>query len=180
MPRVECSRELSPRSIAINPTTVALTLLVAVLIVSAGWGLRYAVFLAVFATLALNYYFLPPVGTFRIADTQNWVALLSFLATAVVASQLSERARSEAQQATQRRREIERLYAFSQRLLTTENVPELLNLIPRYVVESFGVTAAALFVVGRDDVYRSSPGTRDLSGEQLRAIAARGEPTMDR
>ena len=43
---------------AINPTTVALTLLVAVLIVSAGWGLRYAVFLAVFATLALNYYFL--------------------------------------------------------------------------------------------------------------------------
>ncbi len=165
---------------AINPTTVALTLLVAVLIVSAGWGLRYAVFLAVFATLALNYYFLPPVGTFRIADTQNWVALLAFLATAVVASQLSERARSEAQHATQRRREIERLYAFSQRLLTTENVPELLNSIPRYVVESFGVTAAALFVVGREDVYRSSPGTRDLSGEQLRAIAARGEPTMDR
>ncbi|PYX17263.1 MAG: sensor histidine kinase [Acidobacteria bacterium] len=165
---------------AINPTTVALTLLVAVLIVSAGWGLRYAVFLAVFATLALNYYFLPPVGTFRIADTQNWVALLAFLATAVVASQLSERARSEAQHATQRRREIERLYAFSQRLLTTENVPELLNSIPRYVVESFGVTAAALFVVGREDVYRSTPGTRDLSGEQRRAIAARGEPTMNR
>jgi two-component system sensor histidine kinase KdpD len=165
---------------AINPTTVALTFLVAVLIVSAGWGLRYAVFLAVLTTLALNYYFLPPVGTFRIADTQNWVALLAFLATAVVASQLSERARSEAQHATQRQREIERLYAFSQRLLTTENVPELLNSIPRYVVESFGVTAAALFVVGREDVYRSSPGTRDLSGEQLRAIAARGEPTMDR
>ena len=127
---------------AINPTTVALTLLVAVLIVSAGWGLRYAVFLAVFATLALNYYFLPPVGTFRIADTQNWVALLAFLATAVVASQLSERARSEAQHATQRRREIERLYAFSQRLLTTENVPELLNSIPRYVVERMFIALA--------------------------------------
>ena len=165
---------------SINPTTVALTLLVAVLIVSAVWGLRYAVFLAVLATLALNYYFLPPVGTFRIADTQNWVALLAFLATAVVASQLSERARSEALHATQRRREIERLYAFSQRLLTTENVPELLNSIPRYVVESFEVTAAALFVVGREDVYRSSAGARQLNGNQLRAIAARGEPTMDR
>jgi two-component system sensor histidine kinase KdpD len=164
---------------AINPTTVALTLLVAVLIVSAMWGLRYAVFLAVFATLAINYYFLPPVGTFRIAETQNWVALLAFLAAAVIASQLSERARNEAFHATQRRREIERLYAFSQRLLTTENVPELLNSIPRYIVESFGVGAAALFVVGREDVYRSSPGTRELDGEQLRAIAARGEPTMD-
>ena len=84
---------------SINPTTVAFTFLVAILIVSAAWGLRYAVFLAVFATLALNYYFLPPIGTFRIAETQNWVALLAFLATAVVASQLSERARSEAQQA---------------------------------------------------------------------------------
>ena len=165
---------------AINPTTVALTFLVAVLIVSAGWGLRYAVFLAVLTTLALNYYFLPPVGTFRIAETQNWVALLAFLATAVVASQLSERARSEALHATQRRREIERLYAFSQRLLTTENVPELLNSIPRYIVESFGVTGAALFVVGRGDIYRSSSGTRELDGEQLRTITARGEPTMDR
>jgi len=153
---------------------------VAVLIVSALWGLRYAVFLAVLATLALNYYFLPPVGTFRIAETQNWVALLAFLATAAVASELSERARSEALQATQRRREIERLYAFSQRLLTTENVPDLLNSIPRYVVESFGVTAAALFVAGRDDVYRSSSDTWGLDGDQLRAIAARGEPTMDR
>lgn len=165
---------------AINPTTVALTLLVAVLIVSAGWGLRYAVFLAIFATLVLNYYFLPPVGTFRIAETQNWVALLAFLAAAVIASQLAERARNEAVHATQRRTEIERLYAFSQRLLTTENVPELLNSIPRYLVDSFGVTAAALFVVGRGDVYRSSSGTRELDGEQLRAITARGEPTMDR
>jgi two-component system sensor histidine kinase KdpD len=164
---------------AINPTTVALTLLVAVLIVSAVWGLRYAVFLAVFATLAINYYFLPPVGTFRIAETQNWVALLAFLAAAVIASQLSERARNEAVRATQRRREIERLYAFSQRLMTTENVPELLNSIPRYIVESFGVDVAALFVVGRDDIYRSSPA-KEFDGEQLRSIAARGEPTMDR
>ena len=56
---------------AINPTTVAFTFLVAILIVSAAWGLRYAVFLAGFATLALNYYFLPPIGRFRIAETQN-------------------------------------------------------------------------------------------------------------
>jgi two-component system sensor histidine kinase KdpD len=168
------------RVTAINPTTVALTLLVAVLIFSAAWGLRYAVFLAVFATLALNYYFLPPVGTFRIAETQNWVALLSFLAAAVIASQLSERARNEALHATQRRTEIERLYAFSQRLLTTENVPELLNSIPRDVAQSFGVTDAALFVAGRADIYRSSSSIRRLDGEQLRAIAARGEPTIDR
>lgn len=163
----------------VNPTTVALTFLVAVLVVSAFWGLKYSVFLAVLATLAFNYFFLPPFGTFTIADPQNWIALLAFLATAIIASQLSERARREALQAHQRRREIERLYGFSQQLLTTENVPELLNVLPRFVVESFGVSAAALFVPGREDIYRSGPNTRELDAERLRSVTARGEPITD-
>ncbi|MFI5095954.1 MAG: DUF4118 domain-containing protein, partial [Candidatus Acidiferrales bacterium] len=163
----------------VNPTTVALTFLVAVLVVSAFWGLKYSVFLAVLATLAFNYFFLPPIGTFTIADPQNWIALLAFLVTAIIASQLSERARREALQAHQGRREIERLYGFSQQLLTTENVPELLNVLPRFLVESFGVSAAALFVPGREDIYRSGPNTRELDAERLRSVTARGEPIKD-
>lgn len=164
---------------SVSPTTVALTLLLAVLIVSATWGLRYAIFLSALATLAFNYFFLPPIGHFTIADPQNWVALIAFLATAVVASELSERARREALRATQRRKEIERLYSFSQRLLTTENVPELLNSIPRYVVESFGLRDAAVLAAGRADIYRSSPNTKELEAEELRSVAARGEPRLD-
>ncbi len=62
-----------------NPTTVALTFLLAVLIVSANWGFWYAASVALLATLAFNFFFLPPVGTFTIADPQNWVALFAFL-----------------------------------------------------------------------------------------------------
>jgi len=123
--------------------------LVAVLIVSAFWGLQYSVFVAILATLAFNYYFLPPYGTLTISDPQNWIALVAFLATALIASELSEKARRQALVANQRRKEIERLYGFSQQLLTTENLPELLNLLPRFVVDGFGVGAAALFVTGR-------------------------------
>jgi two-component system sensor histidine kinase KdpD len=166
-------------AVSVSPTTVALTLLLAVLIVSATWGLQYAIFLSVVATLAFNYFFLPPIGHFTIADPQNWVALMAFLATAVVASELSERARREALRATQRRKEIERLYSFSQRLLTTENVPELLNSIPRYVVESFSLRDAAVLAAGRDDIYRSSSNTRELEAEELRSVAGRGEPHID-
>jgi len=147
--------------------------------VSAFWGLQYSVFLAILATLAFNYYFLPPYGTFTIADPQNWIALVAFLVTALIASQLSEKARRQALAANQRRKEIERLYGFSQQLLTTENLPELLNLLPRFVVEGFGVGAAALFVPGRQDIYRSDPNTQDLDADRLRSVAARGEPTMD-
>jgi len=74
--------------------------------------------MSVIATLAFNYFFLPPVGTFRIADPQNWIALFAFLITAVTASELSERAGREARNANERRRELERLYAFSQQLLS--------------------------------------------------------------
>jgi two-component system sensor histidine kinase KdpD len=161
-----------------NPTTVALTFLLAVLLVSASWGFWYAAFLAILSTLAFNFFFLPPFGTFTIADPQNWVALFAFLATAVIAGQLSERARRETIRANQRRREIERLYAFSQHLLTIESVPELLNLVPGHIAEIFGGREAAIFVTARPDVYRSSPETRDLDTEQLRAVAARGEPAI--
>jgi two-component system, OmpR family, sensor histidine kinase KdpD len=163
----------------LNPTTVALTFLLAVLVVSAFWGLRYSIFLAILATLAFNYYFLPPYRTFTVADPQNWIALVAFLVTALIASQLSEKARRQALAATQRRKEIERLYGFSQQLLTTENLPELLNVLPRFVVEGFGVGAAALFVPGRQDIYRSDPNTREIDADHLRSVAARGEPTID-
>jgi two-component system sensor histidine kinase KdpD len=167
------------RIVGVNPTTVALTFLLAVLVVSASWGLRYAVFLALAATLAFNYYFLPPTGKFVIADPQNWVAMFAFLVTAVVAGELSERARREALGATRRRREVERLYTFSQRLLVAENVVELLNAIPRHIVEVFGVTEAALFLQKTGEIYRSSGRADLLSLDELKATTARGESSLD-
>ena len=82
---------LGYRALHLNPTTVALAYLLGILTISATWGLRQAVFMSVVATLALNYYFLPPIGTFTIADPQNWIALFAFLVTAVTVSQLSDR-----------------------------------------------------------------------------------------
>lgn len=164
----------------VNPTTVALTFLISVLIVSALWGLRYSLFTAFVATLAFNYYFLPPIGTFTIAGTQNWIALLAFLTTAVIASQLSDRARKQAEEAVGRRHELEQLYGFSQQLLTADNVLQLLNAVPHHVIESFGVSAAAVYVPEKGNIYRSGIEVPDLDVEQLKSIIARGEPMVDR
>ena len=64
----------------VNQTTVALSFLLAILAVSAVWGMAVSAFMSIAAMLAFNYYFLPPVGTLTIADPQNWVALFAFLA----------------------------------------------------------------------------------------------------
>src|SRR4029078_1124367 len=164
--------------IQVNTTTVALTFLLAVLVISAYWGFWYAAFLAVISTLAFNFYFLPPFRTFTIADPQNWVALFAFLATAVVSSQLSEQARRQTANANQRRREIEHLYAFSQRLLTIESVSELLNLVPRHITETFASKGAAILVHDRVDVYRSGADTREIDASRLQSVTARGEPVI--
>ncbi|HXZ32467.1 MAG TPA: DUF4118 domain-containing protein [Terriglobales bacterium] len=164
----------------VNATTAALTFVIAVLIVSATWGLWPAIFMTVVATLAFNYYFLPPIGKLTIADPQNWVALVAFLVAAVIASQLAERAGREAKSANERRGEAERLYKFSQQLLGSENVAGLLNIIPLYIVESFGVEAAAIYLVNRPDVYRSGLFARDvLDRHDLQLVAMRGEPQID-
>src|ERR1700730_6763041 len=59
----------------VNSTTVALTFLLAILGVATAWGLLEAIVSSVAGMLCFNFFFLPPIGTFTIADPQNWVAL---------------------------------------------------------------------------------------------------------
>ncbi len=77
-----------------NAATVSTTFLLIVLVVATTSRLWVAVATSVIAVLFFNFFFLPPVGTFTIADPQNWVALFAFLAVSLVASNLSAVARA--------------------------------------------------------------------------------------
>jgi len=164
--------------LSVNQTTVALTLLLAILVISTIWGLAVAIFTSVVAMLAFNFFFLPPVGTFTIADPQNWVALVAFLATSLIASQLSTRVRREAEESKRRRREVERLYVFSQQLLVSGNVITLLNAIPNHIVETFGVGAAALYLDFKDKFYHSGAADH-FSREEMRRATLGEKPLLD-
>lgn len=166
-------------NVHVNPTTVALSFLLAILVVAAAWGLTYALPMSIVAALCFNFFFLPPIGTFAIADPKNWVALVAFLATSIIASQLSERARRVTVAATERRIEVERLYSLSEQLLITDNIVELLKSIPTYVVENFGVIHAAIHVADKDKIYRSGAETESLPSTELREVSARGEIILD-
>jgi two-component system sensor histidine kinase KdpD len=163
-----------------NSTTAGFTFLLAVLTAATMWGRPQAIFMAVVAALCLDYFFLPPVLHFTIADPRNWVAEIVFLVTALLGGQLSERARREAANADHRRREAERLYDFTQRLLATDNIVELLNAVPRYIVETFGVAAAGMFLAKKREVYYSDQTDRGLLDvQELQMVSTRGEAVMD-
>ncbi|MGA2438618.1 MAG: ATP-binding protein [Acidobacteriaceae bacterium] len=140
-----------------NNTTVSLTLLLLVLLFAGSWGLRYAIGASIAATVLFNYYFLPPVGTLTISDTQNWVALFAFLGTALYASHLASRIRQESHEADTRRLESEMLYRLGRQLLQPENVAQLLNFIPSSVANAFNSPAVTLYLADGDRIYLSDP-----------------------
>lgn len=163
----------------VNPTTVAVSFLLVILAVAAAWGLRYSIAMSIAAALCFNFFFLPPVGTLTIADTQNWVALLAFFLTSIIASNLSERARRQTAEAEHRRLDVERLYQFSQQLLIAENILELLKTTPQFVTETFGSNHAALYISSKDQTYRSDPDRQEIPIDTLREATRRGTVTID-
>lgn len=88
----------------INSTTVALIFLLFILFLATAFGSKPALLASFLAGICFNFFFLPPIGTFSIAEPQNWIALLAFLIVAVTAGQLSAKVKHRAEEA-------ERLYA---------------------------------------------------------------------
>ena len=92
---------------------VALILLLVVLGASAGGGRVLGLASAAVAFIIFDVLFVPPYNTLVVANPLDWIVLLAFLATSVVAAQLLYRAQEEARLAHERAAEIERLAALS-------------------------------------------------------------------
>jgi len=152
-----------------NETTVGFTFLLAILIASTVGGPGTAVVMSVAATLAFDYFFIPPINTWNITDYRDWVALSAFLITSVVGSTLSAWARREAHKAHRQRREAEQLYNLSQRLLSAGDSLGLCNAIPADIVDAFGAKAAALFLTEGQTIFYSPGGSRQIDAGDLKA-----------
>ena len=129
---------------ASNATTVALTFLLIVLVVAATSRFWVAAVTSVAAMLQFNYFFLPPVGTWTIADPQNWVALFAFLAVSLVASNLADRAREQAREARARRDEVARLFDLSREVLLTTEGRDAIASLARSIARRFDLAYFAI------------------------------------
>src|SRR3954470_23008733 len=112
--------------------------LLAVLLVSAVWGLRLGIATSIASALAFNFFHLPPTGRFTIADGRNWVALTTFLVAAIVASAVAELARTRANEAEQRRREADLAADLARTLLGGARVEATLDDASRLLADVLG------------------------------------------
>ncbi len=107
-------------------SNVALVFLTSVLASAIVYGLWPSLFACLASALAYNFFFLPPLYTFTIADRENVVALFFFAVVAVIASNLASRVRDQAVTSRERAATTENLYLFSRKLAGVFTLDDLL------------------------------------------------------
>jgi two-component system sensor histidine kinase KdpD len=164
-----------------NAATVSTTYMLIVLLVAATSRLWVAVVTSVVAMLCFNFFFLPPAGTFTIADPQNWVALFAFLAVSLVASNLSAVARARTHEAIGRRDELARLFDLSRDVLVITESREAISTLARAIARRFDLEFVAIALPRSDewDVFEAGPVTIAMDMRQLTTAFATAQVSLE-
>lgn len=141
---------LLPVRARLDTVHVALVYLLVVLGGSAAGGRALGIVLSAGAFLAFNFFFLAPYRTLTVTEPLDWLVLVAFLATGIVAAQLFHRAQAEAARARDRAEEVDRLAALGAETLGAGRAEEALAAIVRMM--------RATLDVQRCDVVAWEPG----------------------
>jgi two-component system sensor histidine kinase KdpD len=154
----------------LNATTAGFTYVVAALLIASFVGTAEAVVTSFIAVAAFNYFFIPPILTFTVADPQNWVALLALLTTTLVGSRLAARAREQTKDALDRRREMELLYTLSRSILLSEPGEAMTRRITYEVAHIFEFSSVALYDARKSQTFFAGPEELGPSAPELEHV----------
>ena len=130
----------------ITESHVALVYLLIILGGSSGGGRALGFTLAALAFVSIDFYFQPPYGRFEISKRPDWMVLIAFMATALVATQLLARANEKAREASRRADEIDRLASLGAETLSTGSASQALNAIATVVRDTIGTDTCEIWV----------------------------------
>jgi two-component system, OmpR family, sensor histidine kinase KdpD len=161
------------RLIHVNVTTAALALLLAILFTGTYAKFFETIAAAILATLCLDYFFIPPIGSITLADPRDWAALIAFLTVSVLATNLSAGLRNQRDELVSRQREMEKLYALSRSMLLSRGAEDVRRLMVNKCIELFGFTEVVLFESATGRIHRSQ-NESSIPDEKLRQVARHG------
>jgi two-component system, OmpR family, sensor histidine kinase KdpD len=144
----------------VAPTvSLSVVYLPVVLLVSTLWGLPLGLLTSLASAAAFNFFHLPPTDEFTIADSRNWVALVTFTLVAAVASAMAEVARVRTMEADRRRNEADLAAALARELLSGADTPRALATTAHRLSAALGLRSAAieLGTIGGDERRRAWP-----------------------
>jgi two-component system sensor histidine kinase KdpD len=135
---------------------IALGFLLVVLGASSAGGQLVGVTIAAAAFVAFNFFFLPPHNTLVIADPLDWLVLIAFLITGVVAAHLLELRRRETELARSRAEEIDRLASLGAETLNAPRAEDALDAIATVIRAAMPSDSCEIYLCGDDRHLRLS------------------------
>jgi|SRR5581483_2361956 len=151
--------------------SLAVVYLPAVLLVSTIWGLWAGLGTSLLSSAAYNWFHLPPVGRFTVADSRNWVGLAAFTVVAVVSSTIAEIARGRAAEAELRRAEADLAATLSRELLAGTDTAHSLGGAAHRLAIALDLPSAAIELGAVDpDGRRRALPLRDGEGTQIATL----------
>jgi two-component system, OmpR family, sensor histidine kinase KdpD len=106
--------------------SLGMVFLVPVLISAVFYGRRTAFVTAILSVMSYNFFFLPPLYTFTIADPNNWVQFSVLLFVGIIAGNLAARVRAQADLAAARATAMTELYRFTGKLAGIARLDDIL------------------------------------------------------
>jgi len=157
----------------VHVANISMLYLMAVLASATLLGRAPAITASVVSFLAFNWFFVEPVHTLRVADPNEWFALVGFLVTAVVTSQLAASQRDRAREAADRARDAALLFEVA-RVLGEPDLATALAAVAERVRQ--GLRVAGVVVELEEDVgagHRTTAGdVAALDGGEIGSLAA--------
>ena len=159
---------------------VPIAYLIPVIVAATQWGIWPATLASVSATVAADFFFVPPLNSLRIDDPQEAVDLILFLIVALVSSNLASRLRRETETLRRREKQIQHLYEFSRLLAACFTVSDLISAIQKHLSRTLG-RQATFFPAGTDGRFEppeSGSVPKVVQGKITSMTAARGMPPV--
>jgi two-component system sensor histidine kinase KdpD len=139
-----CTLIVYPLAHVAPVASLSVVYLPAVLVVSIIWGGGLGIATAVISAASFNYFHIAPTGEFTIRDSRNWVALITFLVVAGIASSLAEITRARTRDALERRREADLAAEMARLLLRGNSLTEALPTAAARLAQMLELSSAAI------------------------------------
>ncbi|HEX3726692.1 MAG TPA: sensor histidine kinase KdpD [Pirellulales bacterium] len=139
-----------PLSYSVATANLIMVYLLGAVIVAARFGRGPSVLASLLSVAAFDYFFVPPVLTFAVQDTQYVLTFAVMLGTALTISTLTTRVSFQAESARKRERRTASLYAISHQLAAARTPEQIAQATVRHVGEAVDAKVTILLATAND------------------------------
>jgi len=163
----------------LEPTNLVMVYLLVVVIAAVYLGRGPAILASFLGVLAFDFFFVLPYFTFVVSDTQYIITFIALFLVGIVISQLTARAREQADAAQQREVETAELYDLSRDLAAAAELDVILRFLIQHVEQTFEREIVVILPEANRLVPHAASIGLDLNDEEMAVadwVYRHGEP----